>query len=72
MNKAFKLMRNGASILLLAIIFHLGNYIYREHSDYFELFKSILIFLMYLVGFLMLRKGFFKNGASFLKNKNDE
>lgn len=65
-------MRAGACLLIAAVILHLGNYIYNNEHEYFEVYKSFIIFIMYLVGFLMLRKGFFKNGASFLKKRNDE
>jgi len=55
------LIKLGFRILVLTGAFHL----YFTFPD----LKPLLIFFGYVVGFLILRKGFFKNGGSFLKQK---
>lgn len=58
------LIKQGFKLLLLTGCFHF--YIL------FPELKFSLIILGYILGILILRKGFFKNGATFLNKNKDE
>ena len=58
------LIKQGFWILLLTGCFHL----YLLFPD----FKLLLLAMGYIVGFIILRKGFFKNGGSFIQKKKED
>jgi len=65
MNNGIKTMRKGVKVFILAILMH----IYYKYPELIESNAPILIFIVYVVGFLIIRNGFLKNGATFFDRK---